>query len=316
MTHPLKCLIIDEMFPGLNDLLGEAGVEPAYEPKITREELISRVGGFQGLIVRSKTRIDKEVLSQAVQLKFIARAGAGIDNIDEEECAKRGITIFNAPEANRDIVGEQAVGMLLSLFNHLNKADREVRNSIWDREGNRGTEVYGKTVGVIGFGNMGQAFARRLSGFNCHIIAYDKYKSGFGTDQVEEVDLQSIFDQSDILSLHVPLTDDTNRMIDGNFLGQFRKPITLINTARGKVLVLRDLISMLRSGKVKAAALDVLENEKINQLSEEEQKDFNELATLPNVLLTPHIAGWSFESYEKMNQIIANKIGKFVSDQS
>ena len=308
----VKCLIIDEMFDNLNDLLSGIGIEPSYEPNITREELIGKIGNFQGLIVRSKTRIDREVLDPAKNLKFIARAGAGIDNIDEEVCAEKNITIFNAPEANRDTVGEQALGMLLSLYHNLNKGDLEVRKGIWEREGNRGIEIYGKTVGIIGFGNMGQAFARRLQGFNCKIIAYDKYKSVFGTSLVSEVDLETLFEESDILSLHVPLTSDTNRMVDGKFLNRFKKSITLINTARGKVVVLRDLIEAIHSGKVKAAALDVLENEKIDQLNEAERRDFSELIKLPNVLLTPHVAGWSFESYEKINDILVEKIGKFI----
>jgi len=313
---PLKCLIIDEMFPNISELLEEAGLNPDYQPETTREDLISKIGSYEGLIVRSKTKIDQEVLQNANNLKFIARAGAGIDNIDEEACKKRNIVIFNAPEANRDAVGEHAVGMLLSIYSKINIADQEVRQAIWDREGNRGMEVQGKTVGIIGYGNMGSAFAKRLQGFGCRLIAYDKYKTGYEDGIVEEIDLDTLFEESDILSLHVPLTPDTKGMIDLQFLLKFRKKITLINTARGKVVVLRDLITALNTGKVNAAALDVLENEKIDRLSPEEQIDFNELSSKTNVLLTPHIAGWSYESYEKINEILVAKIADWILNKS
>lgn len=308
----VKCLIIDEMFPNLVELLNEISVDADYQPDFTRSELIAGIKGYEGLIVRSKTKINREVLDQADSLKFIARAGAGIDNIDEDECARKGIIVLNAPEANRDAVGEHALGMLLSICHNIRQGDQQVRKGIWDREGNRGWEIYGKTIGIIGYGNMGSAFARRLAGFSCNIIAYDKYKTGFGTDQVKEVDLQTIFEESDVLSLHVPLREDTNRMVDFEFLNQFHRPIILINSARGKVVVLRDLLKAMNSSKVRAAALDVLENEKLDTLSDDETADFNDLISRDNVLLTPHVGGWSFESYEKINRILVRKIGDWL----
>lgn len=308
----LKCFVIDEMYPNITDLLEEIGIDPVYKPHITREEIIAEIGSYEGLIVRSKTPIDSELLQHATNLKFIARAGAGVDNIDQGYCSEKGIKLFNAPEANRDAVGEHAVGMLLSLYNNINLGDQEVRKVIWDREGNRGTEVQGKTVGIIGFGNMGSAFARRLRGFDCKIIAYDKYESGYGNEFVEEVDAKTLYAQTDILSLHIPLTQETNRLVNINFLRKFKKNITLINTARGKIVVLRDLLKALDDGKVLNAALDVLENEKIKKLNPEEQRDFDDLIQKPNVLLTPHIGGWSFESYEKINGILVEKIGEFL----
>ncbi len=309
-----KCLIIDEMHPNITKLLQEIGVDPVYKPDISRKEIIAEINVYQGLIVRSKTRIDQELLQNSNNLKFIARAGAGIDNIDRSTCEKKCIAIFNAPEANRDAVGEHAIGMLLSLFNKINSGDREVRKGIWDREGNRGMEIQGKTVGIIGYGNMGSAFAMRLKGFDCKIMAYDKYKTGYGDELVEEVDLITLSDQTDILSLHIPLTADTNRMIDLEFLRKFRKNITLINTARGKIVVLKDLLIALTEGKVIAAALDVLENENIKNFNPEDQAHFDELIKNPNVLLTPHVAGWSFESYEKINRILVQKISQFLGE--
>ncbi len=307
-----KCFIIDEMFPNITQLLQEIGIDPVYKPDITREQIIAEIYDYEGLIVRSKTPIDSGLLEYAKKLHFIARAGAGIDNIDEAYCKERGITVFNAPEANCNAVGEHAVGMLLSLFNKINSGDREVRNGIWDREGNRGTEIQGRTVGIIGFGNMGSAFARRLRGFDCRVIAYDKYKTGFGDEFVQEVNATALYQQTDILSLHIPLTEETSRMVNINFLRKFRKGITLINTARGKIVVLRDLLTALGEGKVLNAALDVLENEKIKKLNPEEQSDFDQLIQKPNVLLTPHVGGWSFESYEKINGILVEKINEFL----
>ncbi|MEQ9426301.1 MAG: NAD(P)-dependent oxidoreductase [Cyclobacteriaceae bacterium] len=310
----MNCLIIDEMYPGIDILLKEIGITPDYLPDITRSEIIDIIAQYEGLIVRSKIQVDVELLQKAAKLKFIARAGAGIDNIDEVECKKRGITILNAPEANRDAVGEQTIGMLLTLFNRINLADQQVRRGIWEREGNRGYEIQGKTVGIIGFGNMGKAFAKRLQGFDCTITAYDKYRTGFGDELVKEVTLSELFERTDILSLHVPLTHETNRMIDLQFLEKFNKNIVLLNAARGKVVVLNDLIKALDSGKVTAAALDVLENEKIDKLNEAEQQDFSNLIKRDNVLFTPHIAGWSFESYEKINHVLVKKIAHFVGE--
>lgn len=300
------------MYPDIGELLIEAGVMPDYQPDITRESIIKKIAAYEGLVVRSKTTVDNELLQAASKLKFIARAGAGLDLIDEGECALRGVQIFNAPEANRDAVGEQAVGMLLTLFNKINIGDRQIREGIWEREGNRGMEIIGKTVGIIGFGNMGQAFAQRLNGFKCEILAYDKYKTGFGSNLVKEVSLDELFEKADILSLHTPLTDETYGMVNLTFLNRFSKDITLVNTARGKVVVLHDLIDALNNGKVKSAALDVLENENIDRLTERELVDFNDLVKRENVLFTPHVAGWSFESYEKINKILAAKIKKYI----
>ena len=309
----LNCLIIDEMYPNIGELLIDAGVTPDYQPDINRESVIKKIGAYEGLVVRSKTIVDRELLLAASKLQFIARAGAGLDQIDEDECASRGIQIFNAPEANCSAVGEHAVGMLLTLFNKINIGDRQIRQGIWEREDNRGFEIQGKTIGIIGFGNMGQAFAERLSGFECQILAYDKHRVGFGSILVNEVSLDEVFEKTDILSLHTPLTPETYGMINLAFIEKFSNDITLINTSRGKIVVLRDLIEALNIGKVKSAALDVLENENIDQLSKDEQVYFNDLIKRENVLLSPHVAGWTFESYEKINVILAAKIKKYIN---
>ena len=214
------------------------------------------------------------MIDSAHQLEFIGRAGAGLDKIDVEYAENRGIEILNAPEGNRDALSEHAMGMLLSLLNHLIKADREVRNWVWEREANRGVELSDKTVGIIGFGYMGQAFVQRLRAFDCRILVYDKYKKGFGTKKVEEVSLEKLYEKADILSLHVPLNEETKGWFDKSFFDRFRKNIYLINTARGEILPIRDLLNLLDEGKMKGAALDVLEKEKFDRLSGEEKVNY------------------------------------------
>jgi len=302
-------LIIDEMHPSIVPGLEKIGLTPDYKPVITRTEVLEIIENYEGLIVRSKTDADIELLDKAINLKYIARAGAGKDKIDVDYCESKGILIMNAPEGNRDALGEHALGILLSLINKIHTSDREVRDYTWDREGNRGYEINGRTVGIIGYGNMGGAFARRLSGFGCRVLAYDKYKSAYGDQFAEEASLEDIFNLTDILSLHVPLTEETNRLYDYDFFQNFKKDILLVNTARGKVLPLKDLIRLLDEKKVVGAALDVLENEKINTMQDSDDKEkFNNLIARNNVVFTPHVGGWTFESYEKINTMLIGKI--------
>jgi D-3-phosphoglycerate dehydrogenase len=310
----MKILIIDEMHESIIPLLNELNLEVNYMPKINRQEIISIIENYEGLIVRSKTNIDAELLKNGKKIKFIARAGAGVDNVEVEELEKRKILLINAPEGNRDALAEHAIGMLLSLFNKINTADQEVRNGKWDREGNRGVELMGKTIGIIGFGNMGKAFAKRLSSFGCEILAYDAEKSGFSNDHVQEVSLDTLKEKSQILSLHIPLNVENRGYINHEFLSGFRKLDYIINTSRGEVLILKDLLKLLNSGEIKGAALDVLENEKINALNPNELFVFQELTKLRQVLFTPHIAGWSFESYEKINKVLSQKIKLLVEN--
>lgn len=306
----MKFLIIDKMHLSLLQMLEALEIQADYQPDIPKDEVVKILSGYEGLIVRSKLFIDDLVLNHAPKLKYICRAGAGIDNLDVYAIEKRGIKILNAPEGNRDAVGEHVVGMLLALFNQMLLADRQVRQKIWDREGNRGFELKGKTVGLIGYGFMGKEVARRLSSFDCKIIAYDKYLKHYSDQFVEESSLDRLFNEADVLSLHVPLTAETRMMVNNDFLSRFKKTIWLINSARGEILSLRDLVMALENGKVCGAALDVLENEKINKLNPEQQKDFDYLSTCDRVILTPHVAGWTYESYERINEVLVDKLRK------
>ncbi|OEK01769.1 phosphoglycerate dehydrogenase [Roseivirga sp. 4D4] len=303
-----KCLIVDEMHESIQDLLSQIGIEPVYRPKASREEILDLISDFEGLLIRSKTTVDRELVDKAKKLEFIGRAGAGLDKIDVEYVESRDIEILNAPEGNRDALAEHAVAMLLNLLNNINRADREVRNWIWDREGNRGVELSDKTVGIIGYGHMGQAFVQRLRAFDCRVLVYDKYKKGFGTKNVEEVSLEKMFAKADVLSLHVPLTEETRGWIDAEFFGQFKKNIYLLNTARGEIIPTRDLLDLLDSGKLIGAALDVLEKEKFDQLSAEQKSLFENLFNRKNVVLSPHVGGWTFASFKRINEVLVGKI--------
>lgn len=304
----MNCLIIDDMHDSITGMLAEIGIHADYRPDILKEELLSIIGNYEGIIVRSKIFIGKDVIEKAAKLRFIGRAGAGLDNLDVEELTKRNILLLNAPEGNRDAVAEQALGMLLSLINNVLRADQEVRNGKWDREGNRGYELMGKTVGLIGYGYMGKATAKRLKSFGCKVLAYDKYKTNYGDDFATESNMEVLQKETDILSLHIPLKDDTKFLITEAYLNSFAKSIWLINTARGEILKISELVKAIESGKVRGAALDVLENEKINKLSPEQQVAFDYLKKSDKVILTPHIAGWTFESYRKINETLVAKI--------
>lgn len=303
-----KVLIVDKMHESIFPLLKEIGLEADYRPGLSKEEIRELIGRYEILFVRSKIAVDRELLARAAALKIVGRAGAGIDQLDITELQRRGIHVINAPEGNRDAVGEHAVGMLLCLLNNMLRADAQVRQGIWDREGNRGTELAGKTVGIIGFGYMGQAFARRLQGFNCRLLAFDKYKKGFGGELAEESSLERIRQEADVLSLHIPLNEENRGLINGAYLQAFRKPLILLNTARGEILPLNDLLQAMESGKVVAAGLDVLENEKLHQLSAGENEIFSYLVQSDRLLFTPHVAGWTHESYRKINEVLVGKL--------
>ena len=304
----MKVLIVDEMHESIVQMPEELGLEVDYFPNIAFEEVLQKVGDYEGLLIRSKFAIDKHFLSHASKLRFIGRAGAGLDLIDLEACKSAGVDVFGANEANKVAVAEHLIGMLLSLLHKINIASREVKSGQWNREKNRGEELFGKTVGIIGFGNNGQATAERLSAFGCKILAYDKYKYGFGNHLIEECSLQKIQGEADVLSLHIPLAKDTLKMINTDFFNAFKKDIYFCNIARGEIVVLSDLVDALKSGKVRGACLDVLENEKLKTLSPSQKETFDYLCSLDNVVLTPHVAGWSNESYVKINQVLRDKI--------
>ncbi|HLT06761.1 MAG TPA: NAD(P)-dependent oxidoreductase [Cyclobacteriaceae bacterium] len=304
----MNILIIDEMHPSIIPLLEHEGFKVNYRPDISRSEIETVIDQYHGLIIRSKTTMDRPLLEKATQLRFIGRAGAGLDKIDVDYLTSRNIPIYNAPEGNRDAVAEHAIGMLLALFNHIPRADLQVRHKIWNREQNRGEELSGKTVGIFGYGNMGQAFAKRLSGFDVKVLAYDKYKSGFGGVWAEEASFERIQEEADILSIHVPLTSETRNFFTSGVINGFKKPFYLINTARGEVISFETLNTALESGKIRGALLDVLEKEKLDKLDVAQEEAFQKLTNKDNVLFSPHVAGWTFQSYEKINKVLVSKL--------
>ncbi|MBB5636519.1 D-3-phosphoglycerate dehydrogenase [Pedobacter cryoconitis] len=303
-----KILIVDDLHPVFKSRAEQLGYEVDDLPKITRAETLAVISGYDGIAVRTKFKIDRELMAAAPGLKFVARAGAGLDNIDEAYAKEKNIQLLNAPEGNRDAVGEHAMGMLLSLINNHRKADIEIRNGIWDREGNRGWELKGKTVGIIGYGFMGSSMAKKLSGFEVKVLAYDKYKTGFSDAYAQECSMEEIVKHSDVLSLHIPLTAETRQMVDEEYLYHFKKNIFFINTARGEIVNTTAILAAIRSGKILGAGLDVLEAEKFPVLAE--QPWYEELKESPKVILTPHVGGWTFDSYRKISEVLADKLGQ------
>lgn len=303
-----KILIIDDLHPTFKEQAIALGFEVDDRPLITRAETLAIIKDYIGIAVRTKFRIDKELFDVAPNLKFVARAGAGLDNIDEAIANERNIVLINAPEGNRDAVGEHAVGLLLSLMNNFRNADNEIRNGIWDREANRGYELKGKTVGIIGYGFMGQKMAQKLAGFEVNVIAYDKYKTGFGNKYAREVSMEEIVKYSDVLSLHIPLTKETKQMVNDEYFYHFKKPIFFINTARGEIVNTSAVLANIKSGKILGAGLDVLETEKFPILGE--QPWFDDLKASGKVILTPHVGGWTFDSYRKISEVLAQKLAE------
>jgi D-3-phosphoglycerate dehydrogenase len=307
----MKILHLDENHPLLVDEFAKLGFVNDLDYTSTREEIFKKIGAYQGLILRSRLPVDRELLDRGIALKFIGRLGAGLENIDVEYAQSKGVFLAAAPEGNRNAVGEHTLGMLLSLFNKLNKADAEVRKGLWRREENRGLEVEGKTIGIIGYGNMGKAFARKLRGFDAEVICYD-IVGGVGNEDARQVGILEFRKKVDVVSLHVPETPDTIGMVDEHFIREIHKPFWLLNTARGKCVRTGDLVSGLKGGKVLGAGLDVLEYEKASFESLFQEGDlpaaFKYLIEAPNVLLTPHVAGWSVESKEKLARTIVEKV--------
>ena len=303
-----KILITETIHECIIPMLEDAGYEVHYEPKIDRAGILNKLSDYTGVIVRSKTPQDKEFIDAGTKLKFLARSAAGMDQVDVAYAESKNLILLNAPEGNRDAVAEHTLGMLLNLINKLRNADIEVRQKIWDREGNRGVELMHRTVGIIGYGNMGEAVSKRLSGFGCKVIAYDKYKSGYGNEFAEEVSLEELKERADIVSFHVPLTSETRFYVNDEFIESFKKDIILLNTARGEILPLKSFVKYLKSGKILAAGLDVLENEKMTKLTEEQDTLLSELFEMDNVLFSPHVGGWTKESFIKISETLAKKI--------
>ena len=308
----IKILHLDTNHPLLWEQLEKAGFINEADYTSTKEEVESKIENYHGIVIRSRFKIDKTFIDKAKNLQFIARVGAGLESIDCEYAESKNIILIAAPEGNASAVGEHALGMLLSLFNKLNTADKEVKSGQWNRESNRGTELDGKTVGIIGYGNMGKSFAKKLRGFDVEVLCYDILPNK-GDENAKQVSLQEIQQKADVLSLHIPWTPETDKMVNTTFINQFSKPFWFINTARGKSVVTTDLVSALQSGKILGAGLDVLEYEKLSfeTLFEGKKPEaFEYLLNANNVLLSPHIAGWTFESKEKLAQVIVDKILK------
>jgi len=307
----IKILHIDSNHPLLLEQLQQAGFINHEDFKSSKEEVETKIHEYNGIIIRSRFKIDKTFLDKAVNLQFIARVGAGLESIDIDYATARGIHLIAAPEGNRNAVGEQTLGTLLSLFNNLNKADNEIKSGHWNRESNRGHELDGKIVGIIGYGNMGKSFAKKLRGFDVEVLCYDILDNVADANAIQ-VTLKKLQQEADVLSLHIPWTPETDKMVNTDFINAFTKSFWLLNTSRGKNVVTADLVTALKSGKVLGAGLDVLEYEKLsfehlfhdNEIPEA----FRYLLQADNVLLTPHIAGWTFESHERLAQVIADKI--------
>ncbi|QIE59743.1 hydroxyacid dehydrogenase [Rasiella rasia] len=306
----MKILHLDKNHPLLLEQLEKVGFSNTENYTASKTEIEELIASYDGVVIRSRFKIDATFLDAATNLKFIARVGAGLESIDIAYAESKGIQLFAAPEGNRNAVGEHALGMLLSLFNKLKSADESVKSGHWQREAHRGLELDGKTVGIIGYGNMGKSFAKKLKGFNCTVFCYD-IKEEVGNKNATQVSLKTLQEMADVISLHTPWTPETDKMIDANFIEQCKKPFWLLNTARGKSVVTKDLVAALENGKVLGAGLDVLEYEKgsfESLFTSEMPTEFQKLITMPNVLLSPHVAGWTKESKVKLAQTIVDKI--------
>lgn len=307
----VKILHIDSNHPTLSQQLEDAGFQNEEGYKLSKDQIDAIIHEYHGIIIRSRFDIDSDFLDKATSLQFIARVGAGLESIDCDYAESKGIHLIAAPEGNRNAVGEQALGMLLSLFNNLNRADRQIRHGQWIREANRGHELDGKAVGIIGYGNMGKSFAKKLRGFDVEVLCYD-IKPSVGDDNARQVSLAELQQKADVVSLHTPWTPQTNKMVNADFINAFAKPFWLINTARGKSVVTKDLAVALQSGKILGAGLDVLEYEKSSFehlfTDGDIPAEFKYLLEAENVLLAPHIAGWTYESHERLAQVIVDKI--------
>ena len=310
-TQVFKVLFANRAHPFLKSRLEALGFLCEEDLESPMENLATKIHEYTGLVLRSRISVPAALIERAENLKFIAREGIGMEHIDVEFAEEKGITVFNSPEGSSDTVGEHALGMLLGLMNHIPRADRQVREGLWERELNRGVEILGKTVGIIGYGNTGKAFARRLSGFGADVIAYDKYISNYGDQFAAEVSLEELWERADIVSVHIPYSAENQYFINDSFLQAFTKPIYLINTARGLVLKTEDLVKHLKSEQVRGAALDVFEYEKTSFEQIQTQTlpaPFEYLIQSDRVVLTPHIAGWSEESKARHGAVLAQKI--------
>jgi D-3-phosphoglycerate dehydrogenase / 2-oxoglutarate reductase len=328
-----KILVTDDVHEVLMDGLKGLGFEIDYEPNITNEAVHGIIGGYEGLIINSKIMVDKALLDDGVQLRFVGRVGSGMEIVDKTYAAEKGVAVLSSPEGNRNAVAEHALGMLLALSNNLTRSNKEVKDFDWQREKNRGFELMGRTIGIVGFGNTGSALVSKLMGFGLRILVYDKYLSegyldtwkerfkgsfpmqgqewtdeNWDVSTIQAVDFQTLTHESDIISFHLPLTEEVKHLADTTFFNQCKKGLILLNTSRGQVVKTEDLIAALTSGKVKMAALDVFENEKTGTYTEGERAMYEQLFAFENVIVTPHVAGWTHESKERLAKVLLKRI--------
>lgn len=304
----MKILLLDKNHPLITEQLTAKAFSLVEDFTSSYDEVLAKIDGYDGIIIRSRIPVDQKFIEHAKNLKFIARVGAGMENIDVAFAQKSGVELISSPEGNRDAVAEQVLGMLLILMNRLFISSQEVKNGIWKREENRGEELLGKTVGLIGYGNMGKAVAKRLSGFGCKVIFHDILPN-IADENATQVTLEILKKEADILSLHLPITDETRYLVNKKFISEMAKNFYFVNTARGKNVNTKDLVQAIKNGKVKGAALDVLEYEKSSfENLDGENEDLQYLLNSEKVIVTPHIAGWTLESKEKLAQVIVDKI--------
>ena len=311
----MKVVFLDTVHPVLQTSLEQNGFSCSQHLSLSRDLILKgKISDVEGLVLRSRIQLDSELLQALPSLKWIARSGSGLENIDLHYAEENGIKVFNSPEGNRDAVGEHALGMLLMILHKLRSGDKSVHERVWDREKHRGVELAGKTVGILGYGFMGTAFAEKLSGMGCSVIAYDKYKKGYSSNIVKEVTEGEFFQLSDIVSVHVPWTEETVGLVNKTWLSRFAKPIIFLNTSRGVVTCTADLLDALDSDQISAGALDVLEFEgrSLEELENihdtQKSRLLTRLLNHPNIILSPHVAGWTVESYEKLSSVLAEKI--------
>lgn len=308
---PIKILHIDSNHPLLWEQLQEAGFTNDSDYVSSKEKIETKIQDYEGIVIRSRFKIDKTFLDKATNLKFIARVGAGLESIDCEYALSKNIALIAAPEGNKNAVAEHSLGMILSLFNNLNQANQEIKSGHWNRESNRGHELDGKTLGIIGYGNMGKSFAKKLRGFDVEVLCYD-IQENVGDQNAQQVSLKQLQEKTDVLSLHIPWTPETDKMVDADFIAAFAKEFWIINTSRGNNIITADLVQAMQSGKILGAGLDVLEYEKLSFetlfQNQKTPKAFQYLLQAKNVILTPHIAGWTVESKERLAQVIVDKI--------